>query len=70
MNRNIVPSGRILGIPIGLDYSWFLIIALPIWMLTANYCLQNLGTGQWRNNQSHMISSPQVFLPEWSYQHV
>jgi hypothetical protein len=25
MNRSTSPVGRILGIPIGLDYSWFLI---------------------------------------------
>jgi hypothetical protein len=25
MNRHKIPLGRILGIPIGLDYSWFLI---------------------------------------------
>lgn len=23
MNRHTIPLGRILGIPIGLDYSWF-----------------------------------------------
>lgn len=35
--RNVVPLGRILGIPIGLDYSWFLIFGLMTWMLAANY---------------------------------
>jgi Zn-dependent protease len=29
--------GRILGIPIGLDYSWFLIFALLTWMLGGSY---------------------------------
>ena len=33
MTRHNVPLGRILGIPIGLDYSWFLIFALLTWML-------------------------------------
>jgi Zn-dependent protease len=37
MNRNTIPLGRILGIPIGLDYSWFLIFALLTWMLATNY---------------------------------
>ena len=28
MNRHTIPLGHILGIPIGLDYSWFLILHL------------------------------------------
>jgi Zn-dependent protease len=35
--RQKVPLGRILGIPIGLDYSWFLIFALLTWMLGGSY---------------------------------
>src|SRR5208283_89434 len=37
MTRHNVPLGRILGIPIGLDYSWFVIFALLTWMLATNY---------------------------------
>ena len=37
MTRQTVPLGRILGIPIGLDYSWFLIFALLTWMLASSY---------------------------------
>jgi Zn-dependent protease len=37
MNRNTIPLGRILGIQIGLDYSWFLIFALFTWSLAASY---------------------------------
>ena len=37
MTRPNVPLGRILGIPIGLDYSWFLIFALLTWMLASSY---------------------------------
>ena len=37
MTRQNVPLGRILGIPIGLDYSWFLIFALLTWMLGGSY---------------------------------
>jgi Zn-dependent protease/CBS domain-containing protein len=32
-----IPLGRILGIPIGLDYSWFLIFALVTWSLAGSY---------------------------------
>ena len=32
-----LPLGRILGIPIGLDYSWFLIFGLLTWMLAGSY---------------------------------
>ena len=37
MSRSTIPLGRILGIPIGLDYSWFLIFALLTWSLAASY---------------------------------
>ncbi len=37
MTRQTVPVARILGIPVGLDYSWFLIFALLTWMLAASY---------------------------------
>jgi Zn-dependent protease len=37
MTRQNVPLGRILGIPISLDYSWFLIFALLTWMLGGSY---------------------------------
>lgn len=37
MKRRTIPLGRILGILIGLDPSWFLIFALVTWMLAASY---------------------------------
>ena len=37
MTRNNIPLGKILGIPIGLDYSWFVIFALLTWMLAGSY---------------------------------
>ena len=37
MFRHTIPIGRVFGIPIELDYSWFLIAALITWMLAANY---------------------------------
>jgi len=37
MNRSTIPLGRIFGIPIGLDYSWFLIFALLTWTLATSY---------------------------------
>ncbi len=37
MIRHTIPLGRILGIPVGLDYSWFLIFALLTWMLATGY---------------------------------
>ncbi|MGC8723350.1 MAG: site-2 protease family protein [Acidobacteriota bacterium] len=37
MGRNTIPLGRILGIPIGLDYTWFLIFGLITWSLAASY---------------------------------
>jgi Zn-dependent protease len=37
VTRQNLPLGRILGITIGLDYSWFLIFALLTWMLGSSY---------------------------------
>ncbi|MGC2630585.1 MAG: site-2 protease family protein [Rhodomicrobium sp.] len=37
MTRHNIPLGKILGIQIGLDYSWFVIFALITWMLATNY---------------------------------
>ena len=37
MIRHNLPLGRVLGIPIGLDYSWFVIFALLTWMLAGSY---------------------------------
>jgi Zn-dependent protease len=37
MFRHTIPIGRIFGIPIELDYSWFLIAALVTWLLAASY---------------------------------
>jgi Zn-dependent protease/CBS domain-containing protein len=34
---SVVPVGRVLGIPVGLDYSWFLIFALLTWSLATGY---------------------------------
>jgi hypothetical protein len=33
MNRRTISLGRIFGIPVGLDYSWFLIFALLTWTM-------------------------------------
>ncbi len=37
VNRQTIPLGRVLGIPIGVHYSWFLIFILLTWMLAASY---------------------------------
>src|SRR6266849_9158033 len=37
VKRNGIPLGKVFGIPIGLDYSWFLIFALLTWSLAADY---------------------------------
>ncbi len=37
MGRSVLPLGRILGIPIGLDYSWFLIFILLTWTFAVSY---------------------------------
>ncbi len=37
MSKHTISIGRILGIPVGVDPSWFLIFALLTWMLAASY---------------------------------
>ena len=37
MKTNTLSLGRILGIPIGLDPSWFLMFALITWTLASSY---------------------------------
>ena len=37
MTRHNIPLGKILGISIGLDYSWFVIFALLTWTLAGSY---------------------------------
>jgi Zn-dependent protease/CBS domain-containing protein len=37
MKQQAIPLGRILGIPIGLDYSWFLVFVLLTWTLAVGY---------------------------------
>lgn len=37
MQKNVIFIGRIAGIPIGLDYSWFLIFVLLTWTLASDY---------------------------------
>ncbi len=37
MDRQTISLGRIFGIPIGLDYSWFLVFALLTWTLAVSY---------------------------------
>lgn len=50
MNRQTISLGRILNIPIGLDYSWFLVFALLTWTLATVYFpaeFRNWSTGQY-----------------------
>jgi hypothetical protein len=37
MNRSTISLGRIFGIPIEVDFSWFLIFALLTWSLATSY---------------------------------
>jgi len=41
--RQSVPLGRIMGIPIGLDLSWFLVFVLLTWTLAASYYPSEFG---------------------------
>jgi Zn-dependent protease/CBS domain-containing protein len=43
MRRQSIPLFRVFGIPIGLDYSWFLIFALLTWSLAFSYYPSEFG---------------------------
>jgi Zn-dependent protease/CBS domain-containing protein len=48
--RHTVPLGRIFGISIDLDYSWFLVFGLLTWVLAVNYYpseFKNWSTGEY-----------------------
>ena len=50
MFRHVIPIGRIFGISIDLDYSWFLIVGLLTWMLAVSYYpieFRNWSTGEY-----------------------
>jgi len=50
MSRHTIPAGRIFGISIDLDYSWFLIVGLLAWMLADSYYpaeFKNWSTGEY-----------------------
>jgi Zn-dependent protease/predicted transcriptional regulator len=37
MNKNTIALGRIIGIPVGVDYSWFLVLVLFTWTFATGY---------------------------------
>jgi Zn-dependent protease/predicted transcriptional regulator len=37
MNKNTISFGRIFGIPVGVDYSWFLVLVLFTWSFATGY---------------------------------
>jgi Zn-dependent protease len=37
MRRHAIPAGRVLGIPLELDFSWFLVLALLTWALAVGH---------------------------------
>jgi Zn-dependent protease len=60
MHKSAISLGRILGIPIGLDYSWFLIFALLTWSLATSYYPAEFGN--WPVAQYWMIGAVTVIL--------
>lgn len=60
MNRSAISLGRILGIPIGLDYSWFLIFALLTWSLATSYYPAEFKN--WPVTQYWIVSAVTVIL--------
>jgi Zn-dependent protease len=60
MNRSTISLGRILGIPIGVDYSWFLIFALLTWSLATSYFPAEFSN--WPASQYWIVGAATVIL--------
>ena len=60
MNRGTISLGRVLGIPIGLDYSWFLIFGLLTWSLATSY--YPVEFKNWSVTQYWIVSAATVIL--------
>jgi len=60
MNRSTISLGRILGISIGVDYSWFLIFALLTWSLATSY--YPVEFGNWPLAQYWVVGAVTVIL--------
>ena len=57
MDRHTIPRARVLGIPLELDYSWFLVFALLTWAPAVGITLQQLV-------DQHILTSGGA--PSWS----
>jgi Zn-dependent protease len=60
LNKSAISLGRILGIPIGLDYSWFLIFALLTWSLATSYFPTEFKN--WPTTQYWVVGAATVIL--------
>src|SRR5512136_882703 len=60
MNRSSISLGRVLGIPIGVDYSWFLIFALLTWSLATSYFPAEFGN--WPTAQYWIVGAATSIL--------
>jgi Zn-dependent protease len=60
MNRQAISLGRILGIPIGVDYSWFLVFALLTLTLATSYFPAEFR--DWPTAQYWILSAATVIL--------
>jgi Zn-dependent protease/CBS domain-containing protein len=58
--RHTIPLGRVFGIPIDLDYSWFLIFGLLTWALAVTYYPTELGGGP--TGQTWLMSAATTVL--------
>lgn len=60
MNRSAISLGRVLGIPIRVDYSWFLIFALLTWSLATSYYPSEFKN--WPTSQYWIVGAVTVIL--------
>jgi Zn-dependent protease/CBS domain-containing protein len=53
--RHTIPLGRVFGIPVDLDYSWFLIFGLFTWMLAVGYYPERFP--QWSHGENWVMGA-------------
>ena len=63
MFRHVIPIGRILGISVDLDYSWFLIVGLFTWMLAVSYFpVESPGAGAGQDWAMGFVAAVMLFV--------
>lgn len=69
MFRHTIPIGRIFGISVDLDYSWFLLVGLLTWMLAVGYYPAEFkGWSTAEHRSMGLITAILIFVSLWIHE--